>query len=335
MGEARESRFQRFRIGFTAVVLGGLALAVLVEHSRPSRSELPVFEPSAPVELDPLVLPGGPHAVSGTVTTGDGAPAEGVLVELTQAGEPRWAYSDRAGRFELTGLAPGEVSVALVVLGRPPVRHTVMLPADDVHWTLPEPYAPIEELPPVERAALYGKLSSPLGRAPEGYELVLEPTAARAPLSGVVPRRVRIISDGLFTLTDLALGEYRAFVVPLWAEGGSWPRLSERTYEHIASAADLQIVLDSGGAVGRLVTDTGAPLEGALVNLWDADRPERVWSPQRSGVGGTFEFVDLPPGEYVVDLRAGDTRVESRVRIRARQVETVEFGPIRMSTPRE
>jgi hypothetical protein len=325
--------FQRFKIGFVALVFGGLAVAVLVEHSRPSRSDLPVFEPAAPVQLDPLELPIGAYTLAGRVSERSGAPVEGVLIELTQGGEPRWTYSGADGSFALDGLFAGDVAVSLTQLGHPPVIHEASVPCDPVRWDLPEAYAPIEGLPEIRRAALYGRVTSPLGRSLDEYEVILEPTADNPPLSGAIPRRVRIIRDGLFTLTDLALGDYRAFVLPPWADGGDWPRLSEQRYEHLPGAPDLPIVLDAGELAGSLVQEGGRPLAGALITVWDAEHPDRVWTPQRSTHDGAFTIPDLSPARYVVELRAGGTVLERTIEVRARVREHIDFGPVRIEAP--
>jgi hypothetical protein len=95
----------------------------------------------------------------------------------------------------------------------------------------------------------------------------------------------------------------------------------------------MQIVLDAGELAGALRHEDGSPLAGALLTVHDAERPERVWPPRRSGIDGRFRYTDLPPGDYVLELRAGDARLESRVSVRPRQRTTVELGPIAIEPP--
>ena len=64
---------------------------------------------------------------------------------------------------------------------------------------------------------------------------------------------------------------------------------------------------------------------------WSLDVVRHEW--ERTGDDGRVERRFLPPGDYVVELRAGATLIESRVPIRPRFRETVDFGPVRIEAP--
>jgi protocatechuate 3,4-dioxygenase beta subunit len=329
--ENGESRYRRFRRWFPLAVFGVLLTFVLIEHSRPSSSELPVFEPAERVEFEPLAVPRGPLTLQGRVLASDGTPAPDVLVELAQEGEPHWCTTDDTGRFELEGLFPGRTEAVLVQLDTPPIRRRLTLPAEPVEWRLPARYSDLDGLPPVKRSALFGRLVSPLDARVDGCQLVLEPTEENPPLSAVVLRRVPVGSGGIFAVADLAVGHYRAYVVPPWADGGTWPRLVEREYEHTPQAEDLELVLESGELEGRLVLGgEDAPVSGAQVLVWSAERPERLWEPRTSDESGRFRVEDLPPGNYVVQVRAGEADLREYVSVPPRRRVTVDFGPIEL-----
>ena len=326
------SNFQRFRRRFPILVFGTLLVFFIIEHSRPSRSELPVFVPTEEVELDPLVIPRGELMLAGTVLDASGAPARQVLVEFTQREEPHWIYTGADGEFELDGLFEGELRVTLVQPNTPPARFDITLPSEPVTWTLASEYTLPGSLPESRRSALFGRVTSPLGTPVDECQLILQPTEQNPALSVAVVRRVPLGNGGVFAIADLALGHYRAYVLPGWAKGGTWPQLIALDYEHVASAPDLNLVLDSGELKGTLHLVGGAsPLIGAQVLLWDAELPGRVWEPVVTDKTGYFRIVDLPRGQYIVELRAGGLRQKEFVTIAPKTRVTVDFGEIELS----
>jgi hypothetical protein len=326
------ARGRRARIWFPAVVFGALAVALLLEHSRPSPADLPRFAPPEEVVLEEIAIPRGDHVLEGRLLLADGEPAARVLVELLRDDEPRWAYSDDEGRFRIEGVGEGRAEVALVLPGHRPVVQVVDVPARPVEWILPEAWPVPEALPEVRRSALYGTVSSPLGASVGGAELVLVPEPAsgveESPLSGRIPRRVPIGGGGNFNVVDLVVGRYRAWVLPEWAAGGSWPRLAELVLEHGSEVRDLDVLLESGEIRGQLLDREGSPVPRVLVSVVSAARPDRLWPPVRSDADGSFAVGDLPSGEYDVTVRAGSADRTRRVSVRARRVSQAEFGPV-------
>ncbi len=326
------SNFQRFRRRFPILVFGALVVFFIIEHSRPSSSELPVFEPTERVELEPLRIPRGELVLAGQILDVHSSPAPNALVEFIQLGEPHWAFTDASGFFELDGLFPGDLRVTLVQPNTPPTRFEVTLPTERVVWTLPAEYADTESLPESTRSALFGRVTSPLGASVDDFQLVLQPTDRNPALSVAVLRRVRLGSGGVFAIADLAVGHYRAYVLPAWAEGGTWPQLVAVDYEHISSAPELNLELESGELEGTLLlANDETPLTSAQLLIWDAEDADRLWEPVLTDESGYFRISDLPSGQYIIELRAGGTRQKELVSIAAKTRALVDFGPIQLA----
>ncbi len=68
--------------------------------------------------------------LSGTISAADGTPVAGARVTLAGSGNPHQALSDKAGRFVLTGLAPGTYSVAADARGYSPLGGRTVQIAD-------------------------------------------------------------------------------------------------------------------------------------------------------------------------------------------------------------
>ncbi len=331
MSEPRPGR--AFAVLFPVLVLGSLAVGIAFEHSRPSHSDLPRFDPPPAVELAPVVLPAGTHVLAGRILAETGEGLAGVLVELVQGTEPRWSYTDASGSFAIDGLFEGEVSASLIEPGRPPVVRTASVPGAAVEWTLPNPWPAPRALPEIQRQALYGTVSSPLGAPVEDYEIVFEPDRDSDPLSGVVPRIVPIAGDGGFAVVDLAVGRYQVSILPRWASGGSWPRVATLEYDHGRGVRDLEVVIEAGEIRGHLVEEDGSPLSHALVTVAPLAQRDRVWPPVRTAEDGGFTLRDLPQGEYVVRASAGTAELERRVTVAARRTSPVDFAPLATADP--
>ncbi|MFT5285957.1 MAG: hypothetical protein ACI8TQ_002125 [Planctomycetota bacterium] len=324
--------FGTFRKFFPLFVLLTFITLFLIEHSRPSRSALPVFEPTQRVELESLSLPRGEHALTGRVLTSSGEPADNVLIELVQSGEPHWTYSDSRGHFKMSGLFAGEVVASLTQAKSPPQRITVELPSESVEWRLSVEFGPLETLPHAQRSALFGNITSALGSSVESYQLVLEPTARNKPFSIAILRRVPVGVNGAYAIADLALGDYTVYVLPAWAAGGSWPRLVSFQYEHLASAVNLDLTLESSELEGTLsLAETEAPLTGAQVLAWNSSRPSQLWEPVLTDQTGHFKIADLPAGDYTIEVRAGGLTLNQSIKIAPKRRISIEFEPIDLS----
>jgi len=303
------------------VGLGGFVAARFWFGGTPSP---PSFEaPEAPkFAALPAIAerpPGGP-TLSGTVHDQEGRPAGDVLVYLRAAGVPMWTTSDAEGRFELAwpALERGTeapalpIEIVIAAWGYPPTTESVSFGAEHIAITLPAPEEPTPHVAAVESATLKGRVACALGEdSPLGAEVWIEPVDPGSALALAVTRRARCAQDGAFEIADLQYGSYRLHVLPGWAAGGSWPDLldpAQSALEHGAQTGVLALRLVAGAVHGAALDYDARPLEGALVLLSDADRPERWWPPRVSNADGAFRIADLPTGNYTVVVSAGEAR---------------------------
>ncbi|MBM3987644.1 MAG: carboxypeptidase regulatory-like domain-containing protein [Planctomycetes bacterium] len=312
---------------FAALVCGFLAARV-----ARARQTLPWFAPAQPPQLGELNAPFGDARIAGRVLDPDGAGLADVSVYLRCASVPHWTTTDGEGRFALEGLVEGEHEVILLAWGRAPAR--VKARTGDVEFVLPPIAPPPEPLPALETAPLVGRLAHPLRntwQSVEGYELVLAPLEAPMRVGTTIERRLRVEPRGLFALDDLALGSYAIKLVPGWAAGSDWPDLAQPSYARVHHGKDsggLVVPLAAGALDVRVSGADGLPLEGALALLSPTANPARVWPPQSSDAEGRLRFVDLPPGDYEVVVRAGEAEARLGVEIESGRVSAVETGPL-------
>lgn len=326
---------------FTLLLPALVALALLIgwwkAHWNDGAVDLPSFAPPQAPHFEELHAPHGPESLHGHVVDIDGRVVAGVALYLRSGGVPMWETSDEEGRFAFEGLATGDVEVVVIAWGHPP-RTQMLTPGLEEREIVLLPHNPPPAmLNDVEYAVLGGRVDNPLGAAwsdPDGYEVVLVPRAPIEEFGGAVERRVRCDPRGFFLLEDVALGRFRAMVLPSWARGGSWPDLVAPEYaelEHTREVTESLVFALACGAIEASVRDTaGKPIEGAFVLLVDAAQTLHVWPPQTTDALGRFRFIDLPPGDYLLQLRAGESQVpDVKVTVRAGQVESgLELPPL-------
>ncbi len=337
---------KRSGIIFTAAVFGAVLVGYLVERRRREDSSSP-FTFSAPLvspDFEPLEPPLGQNRLSGRIVHADGTPASDVQVFLYRVepipgiAEPlSWTISDADGRFQLEGLVQARFEAALVRSGHPPLTQEIELPAaEELIWVLPPPLEPLPVLPEISRAPLGGRIQPPPGRTTDewplvGYEVVLVPVPDAYSLSGATFRRTLTDRDGEFRFEEVVRAPYRVEILPPWAAGGSWPVVAAidlDTQQPRSEEEELALSLFSGGIEGRLADLEGHPVEGALVKVWPADQPTRIWPPLETDASGGFRVLDLPPGNYVVRLRAGAAARERELEVQSGEVSTAVFEPI-------
>jgi hypothetical protein len=316
-----------------AIVFGVLLVGWLVARISRATRDLPSFAAPRAVEFEPLVSPLGPERLWGKVVDPFGEPLAGVGVVLRSNSVPLWTETDAQGQFELSGLQPGEVDVALVLWGRAPV-HQLATPGE-VTLVLPEPNPPPAELTAAVRAPIAGRLAHPLRRAwsdAEGYEVALVPIAPPQEFGGTVERRVHTDRQGVFAFDDLALGSYRIVVLPSWAAGGSWPDLADPAHarlEHGQDGGGLVVVLGLGALDVEVTDELGSGIAGALALLTSAAQPARIWPPATADARGHLRFLDLPPGRYTLSVRAGEGQSTlENVEIASGEILPLRVGPI-------
>lgn len=308
-----------------------LATALLARALRGPGLALEPFPEPARVHLPPVDVALGDAALEGVVRGADGRPVAEALVQLVQEDEPAWGYTDASGRFEIQGVWPGEHELTVASRTHKMAAFRVRAPDRSLELVLRDPFGPTEEIPPLERAPLKGRVLAALeGSALGGYELALVPLAPAVELGSPVERRVELVDDGSFTVPDLLLGDYRVVVLPPWAAGGDWPDLcasASSGYEHTraSSQSALAIELAAGELVGVARNDEDEALEGALVLAHPKDRPERLWPPVTTDDEGGFALRDLPPGDYELELRAGQAELRVEARAETKSVTSLEL----------
>lgn len=331
---------KRLHLIFAVVVITAFLSAWIVERSRAREVVVPDYAVPSNVVLEELVAPRGDLELRGRVLDAAGSPAAGVSVHLRPLGdpgvvEPTFATRTGAdGTFLLRNLPPGTFDVALLATGVPNARFELELPSPEVQWTLAEPFGDVPELPPIRRAPLEGILvPAEAGASLEGYEVQALPRGEEALWAGGFPRGTLTDGDGRFRFEELAVTDYDLVVRPPWAAGGSWPELgSRRALRHApppdgATAAPIEIPLDTGRLQGRIVDPRGRGIEGALVRV--RDEAGHSWPPHRSDAEGVFRVEDLPAGHYGLTVHAGAAVVEvPPVRVDAGSLVDVPFDPI-------
>lgn len=317
------------------------AAGFCVARRAPPRELSINVAPSPANELSAIVLPPRARELSGHVVGPDGAPVDDALVWLVAGDEPHWTTSAVDGAFAFTNLQRGPWTLYVVAHGREPFQTTIAEAEDARTIRLPDLQRPPTSLPGIVRTRLVGHVDAPASAKLEGLEIALVPVASIDTLGAPVPRRAIADAKGTFVFDELIVGEYRAWLLPAWASGGSWPDLARewdaplaRLVEVTAGVEDELVLRNVSGALrGRLVELDGSPLEGALVLVHPEGDPSRPWPPIASKDDGVFVRDDLPPGRYVVRIRAGAAIATRTVEVRERDTAFVETPPLATAKP--
>lgn len=331
----RRPWFRRLGVVVPLVALGGWFLGFAVHRLRPSE-ERPLEVTAAPgPPLAPIALPPRNRVLQGTLVGHDDRPIDGALVSLVAGDEPHWTTTRTDGSFRLEGLQRGPWTVTFAATQHLPFSTT--LPDDDAAARVKLPDAPrvLPTLPPPVLVDVTGRVRAPEERSFAGFEVYLTPVAPLDELDAPLPRRARCDASGAFALPSLRAGEYRVTTLPEWAQDGTWPDLARALDAPTTTwnvrgdgPRDFEIVLAAGGVRGRVADRAGAPIEGALVLVASEADESRVWPPATAGPDGTFVVTDLPPGRYVVRVRAGSGSHRSVVEVPARTVVDVALPPL-------
>lgn len=319
---------KRLQVVAALIVFLGIALAVV--QQRPEPFDVSAFgaEPGLAPTLAPLTTDEGTLELSGSVGDAAGQPAADALIVLFRSAEDESrappVFSTRAdagGRFTLERLAPGRYRVLVSHPSAQPASFSLELPHEgQVSWQLTTPLPPLPTLPELRRGELTGQLAWPPGLAEgatatslEGFEVLLVPAANARPLSGASERRAEADALGRFRVPALVLESYDVAVLPPWARGGSWPVLARAPLDvRNGVPEELVLALDCAAIEGTLLEQDGRPLVGALVRVFslverDVVGEPLIWPPAVTDSDGHFRVEHLPPGRYVVHLRAGAT----------------------------
>jgi hypothetical protein len=294
--------------------------------------------PKALAILPPAVA--APGILAGEILFEDGTACEEALVELIQDGRVHWAWTGPAGDFRLEGLVPAEQQELIVlVAGHRPAPYVVQLHSDRptvASWTLGPAIEPLPVLPEVTWGDLQGQLIGGLPlflgeRSLAGFEVWIVPKEGTDPMLALGERRIPVGIRGNFVVPGLLAGGYVARVLPEWAHGGSWPILGETPFQFEAPAqgqdrVTLSIPMVEGALHGQLRDERGESVVGAMLVLSQAG--SRIWPPLQSDLDGLFQFKSLPPGDYVLELVVGETRLEQELNITPGVTKEINFGLI-------
>ena len=326
------------QIVLVTVVFTALLTGILMERARRiDPFEQPALGPPLFVPLEPLTVPRGEHRLAGRVEADDETSVAGVLVQLTEL-EPgpevrplSWTVTDAEGRFALEELFAGAYRATLLQLGREVARLEVRVPLEgEVLWRVGAARPELESLSELRRETLLGRAREGRGEPLAGLEVVVRPAASAAPLSGALVRRARTDEEGRFTFEGLVVADYVVELLPEWASGGSWPVLCsvELPGSDVSPAQPLELVFEPAAILGRLRDVHDRPIEGALVQLWPASDPERVWPTVQSDAEGVFRLGLLPEGTFVLHVRAGRAALEAELDLAAGETRELDLAPL-------
>ncbi|MBL8804513.1 MAG: sigma-70 family RNA polymerase sigma factor [Planctomycetes bacterium] len=299
----------------------------VLELRQPGALALEQMQPAlAPGEVRDIVfVRDSSRSLRGTVLTGaTGAPASGVVVELTRgdvAGHDRdtagmvhvngtlvplrdlSTHSDANGRFEFSGLHPGVWTVCARWDRHFFVEQTVELAEEPVEVELAAP----------PHATLLGRLL-----LPAGYDATTLTFAATPKTDGHrrvygAERRVAVAADGSFAIGPLQLGVH---ALTLWLpptrlnKGEQQSALSLGQYD-VGAVAPLEIDLRQRlpGAVRARILIDGAPAAHAVVGFELVSVAEAVGAHSISlDARGEIELQGVPNGVLRACVRSRDGR---------------------------
>ena len=256
------------------------------------------------------------HRISGRVLDASGRPVQGASVLLspddlaTEFSGLRYdGDSDENGRFQITGVAPGNYTIHASLYDDQKhwiAERSVTMTSDDVAGV------DLALLPPVK---ISGRITFQVNASLEpGHGIVwLQPAEDRGHGSSGEIRK-----DNTFVVDNLLPGRYTVSVGPLAGEsylaaahfGASDVLKSGLTLASTSGAASLDLVIKpDGGNIEGIVTRAQTSVSGATVHI-EYDPPEEARQLSRSEVetdqNGHFAFHALPPGHYTLSAEEDD-----------------------------
>jgi hypothetical protein len=263
------------------------------------------------------------------------------LVLVRSKSSAQWTRTDADGRFELTETPQEPLEVTAWLLGFATASRSVDGPLAELELRLLRPAVePGSPLPPLAGAPLTGLVQAclPDQALPARHEVLLVPRDGPQSVQWAVLEATTTNTEGRFNFERVAFGTYDLQVLPEWARGGSWPDLTGEGpfwIEHLPGGTDAPLVpLACGAILARLLDDAEDPVEGALVLLHLEGAPGLLWPPTTTGPDGRFEFLEIPVGNYELEVRAGEsTLLGVRTSVEAGRVTQPDLPPIAPRQP--
>ena len=286
---------------------------------------------------DPYVYPGDGQALaaelplpkvrdisahlSGRVLDASGAGVAGASLVVLQDGRVHWTYSAQGGGFDLPGLSPGVLEVALDHHLYPATLMEGVAGPTPLDLVLPPAHGEGPSVPLPQGVDLSARIQSGDAADLTGFEVALAPSAPPGKPGTGRPRRARTNRDGHFRISDLTPGEYLIRVIPPGHPGATWPDLladlDGPTLRFTHPQESMTFCTVAGTVAGTFHPPDDHSPGGALVQI----RPRGASGPGahpmgrilvgRTAADGSFHIPHVPPGAYRAELVSGERRLES------------------------
>ena len=277
--------------------------------------------------------------IKGVVTAAEsGQPIRGAEVRLTGGTQrnqrPHGAMTDEAGRYEVTGLPPGQYTVTASKTGYVALAYGQTRVADPGRPVQVDASAVVETIDVAlpRGAVIVVRLADEFGDPIAGYRLnVLQPrfTDGRRTLAAI-PIDFQFATDdrGELRLSDLAPGEYYVATAPSTSSVRPGGKEAQTFYPGTASETEAQpITVGLGEELGisfPLASARGARISGVIEGM--PQRAPEVRMMRRTlgsnamlslnvAPDGTFSASNLQPAEYVITVRGESEMGLLRVRV--------------------
>jgi len=322
--------------------LAALLFAVLVARWSDPLPRVKPVAAAAGASLPPIDFPVRGKRLQSRVEDAQGRPIARATVWLLSGAELAFVESGADGTFTFDHVQKGDRQLFVVAENFAPARATITGSEALEKIVLGNPLPPPPSLTAMKRSTLRGVVRAE-GFDANGCQVCLAPRAPIETLGAPIPVRVECGPDGAFVFEELIEGAYTVQVFPRWAVNGSWPDLLRplagadlRTLDHAEGAHvdGLELAPVCARVSGTLRDTLGGALEGAFVLVAPAADPARVWPPATSDARGAFVVRDLPPGKYVVGVRAGGDAAQLEIELGPSEVRELNVRPLDVAKTR-
>ncbi len=306
---------QHLRLFIPLVGLLFLAGIGIIMVRPQERHEYPGQEAPPETALTRPVMPDHSARIVGRVLDPAGPGVGEVSLVVLQGSRVSWTFSQADGSFELDGLAPGVVSIALDHERFPATRMEGIAGDTPIDLVLPSPLASIPIIEAPRGEDLSATIHVPTKLDLQGFEVSITPSPGAPKTHHGYARRTLTDSAGSFEFPDLIPGEYLIRLIPPGRPGASWPDLlaprndSTLRFRHPQDA--LRFAYTGGRIEGVFHAPEGHYPGGAVIEV----RPRNGDAPGMAPKGrlfttqtdaeGSYTLEHLPPGAYSVTLMSG------------------------------